>query len=105
MIAEIFKNSDQTSAVNPHKWREYDYYIDANVRKNENVRSYLDKIGTCNNISSNLKFKYSEKATRFCKISTFILSVCTVDRSKVEILLNFVAFSEYTNFSQIAAAF
>ena len=48
MIAEFFKNSDQTSAVNPHKWREYDYYIDANVRKNEIVRSYLDKIGICN---------------------------------------------------------
>ena len=51
MIAEFlefFKNSDQTSAVNPHKWREYDYYIDANVRKNEIVRSYLNKIGICN---------------------------------------------------------
>ena len=27
-----------------------------------------------------LKFIYSEKATRFCKISTLLLSVCTVDK-------------------------
>ena len=46
-----------------------------------------------------LKFIYSEKATKFCEISTFLLSVCTVDKSKVEILQNFVAFSEYTNFT------
>ena len=35
-------------------------------------------------------FIYSEKA--------FLLSGCTVDKSKVEILQNVVAFSEYTNF-------
>ena len=45
-----------------------------------------------------VKFIYSEKATKFCEISTLILSVCTVDKSKVEILQIFVAFSEYTNF-------
>ena len=45
-----------------------------------------------------VKFTYSEKATNFCKISTLLLSVCNVDESKVEILQNFVAFSEYTNF-------
>ena len=28
-----------------------------------------------------LKFIYSEKATRFCKISTLLLSVCAVDNS------------------------
>jgi hypothetical protein len=28
---------------------------------------------------------YSEKATKFCEISTLHLSVCTVDKSKVEI--------------------
>ena len=32
-----------------------------------------------------LKFIYSEKATKFCKISTLLLSVGTVDKSKVEI--------------------
>ena len=45
-----------------------------------------------------LKFIYSEKATKFCEISTLLLSVCTVDKSKVEISQNFVAFSEYTKF-------
>ena len=44
-----------------------------------------------------VKFIYSEKATKFCEISTLILSVCTVDKSKVEILQKFVAFSEYRN--------
>ena len=44
-----------------------------------------------------LKFIYSEKATNFFEISTLLLSGCTVDKSKVEILPNFVAFSEYTN--------
>ena len=44
-------------------------------------------------------FKYSEKAKNFCEISTLLLSVCTVDKSKVEISQNFLAFSEYTNFT------
>ena len=43
-----------------------------------------------------LKFIYSEKATKLHEISTLLLSVCIVDKSKVEV--NFVAFSEYTNF-------
>ena len=47
-----------------------------------------------------LKFAYSEKATKFCEISTLLLSVCTVDKSKVEISQNFVAFSEYMNFNK-----
>ena len=47
-----------------------------------------------------LKFIYSEKATNFCEISTLLLSVCTVDKSKVEISQNFVAFSEYMNFNR-----
>ena len=45
-----------------------------------------------------LKFIYSEKAKKFCKISTLLLSVCTVDKIKVEIWQNFVHVSEYTNF-------
>ena len=45
-----------------------------------------------------IKFIYSEKATKFCKISALFLSLHIVDKSKVEILQNFVAFSEYTNF-------
>ena len=46
-----------------------------------------------------LKFIYSEKATKYCEISTLFLYECAVDKSKVEISPNFVAFSEYTNFN------
>ena len=45
-----------------------------------------------------LKFIYSKKATKFCEISALLLTVCIVAKSKVEILQNFVAFSEYMNF-------
>ena len=45
-----------------------------------------------------LKFIYSEKDTKFCKISTLILSYVVPVKSKVEISQNFVAFSEYMNF-------
>ena len=45
-----------------------------------------------------LKFIYSEKATKFCEIFTFLLSYVVPVKSKVKILQNFVAFSEYTNF-------
>ena len=44
-----------------------------------------------------LKFIYSEKATKFCEISTLFLSYVVPVKSKVEILQNFVAFSEYMN--------
>ena len=42
---------------------------------------------------------YSEKTKKFCEISTLLLSVCNVDKSKVEIPQNIVALSEYTNFT------
>ena len=42
------------------------------------------------------KFIYSEKATKFCKISTLLLSY--VVKSNMEISQNFVAFLEYMNF-------
>ena len=45
-----------------------------------------------------LKFIYSEKATKFCKISTVDLSFVVPVKSMVEISQNFVAFSEYMNF-------
>ena len=47
-----------------------------------------------------VKFVYSEKATKFCEISTLLLSTVHTDKSKVEISQNFVAFSEYTNFKE-----
>ena len=46
-----------------------------------------------------LKFIYSEKATKFCKISTLLFSYVVPVKSKAEILQNFVAFSGYMNFS------
>ena len=49
-------------------------------------------------MSKKLKFIYSETATKFCEISTFLLSYVVPVKSKVEILKNFVAFSEYMNF-------
>ena len=46
-----------------------------------------------------LKFIYSKKATKFCEIFALLLTVCTVVKSKVKISQNFVAFSEYMNFT------
>ena len=45
-----------------------------------------------------LKFIYSEKATKFCKIFTLLLSYVVPVKSKGKILQNFVAFSEFMNF-------
>ena len=41
-----------------------------------------------------VKFIYSEKATKFCEISTLLLTGTTYDKIKVDISQNFVAFSE-----------
>ena len=49
-------------------------------------------------IEIGLKFVHYEKATRFCEISTLLLSTVHADKSKVETLQNFAAFSEYMNF-------
>ena len=48
-----------------------------------------------------LKFIYSEKATKFCEISILLLSYVVPVKSKVEISKNFVAFSEYMNFTSL----
>ena len=45
-----------------------------------------------------LKFTYSEKATKFCKISALLLSYVVPIKSKLDISQNFVAFLEFTNF-------
>jgi hypothetical protein len=44
-----------------------------------------------------VKFIYSEKATKFCKIATLDLSYVATVESFVEISQNFVVFSEYMN--------
>jgi hypothetical protein len=46
-----------------------------------------------------VKFIYSEKATKFCEISTLLLSYVVPVTSKVEISQNFEVFSEYMNFT------
>ena len=48
-----------------------------------------------------IKFIYSEKATKFCKIYTLLLSYVVPVKRKVDISQNFVAFSEYMNFKFI----
>ena len=48
-----------------------------------------------------VKFIYSEKATKFCEISSLLLTGTTLNKSKVEISQNFVAFLEYMNFKAI----
>ena len=52
----------------------------------------------CKWFSQTLKFIYSGKATKFYEISTLLLSYVVPVKSKVEILQNFMAFSEYMNF-------
>ena len=49
-----------------------------------------------------IKFIYSEKATKFCEISTVDLSYVLTVKSTVEISQNFVAFSEYKNVNVFA---
>ena len=46
-----------------------------------------------------LKFIYSEKATKFCKIYTIYLTGTTKDKTTLEISQNFAAFSVYMNFN------
>ena len=51
-------------------------------------------------ISYHLRKVNSEKATKFCKISTVDLSYVEPVKSTVEISQNFVASSEYMNFTK-----
>ena len=46
-----------------------------------------------------VKFIYSEKATKFNEIFPLLLTVGTVVKSMGKISQNFVAFSEYVNFN------
>ena len=46
-----------------------------------------------------LMFIYAEKATKFCEISNLNLTTVHAVKSKVVISHNFVAFSEYMNFT------
>ena len=46
-----------------------------------------------------VKFIYSEKATKFCEIFPLLLTTVHTVKSNVKISQNFVAFSEYMNFT------
>ena len=48
-----------------------------------------------------VKFIYSEKATKFCEFFTLLLTTVHAVKSKVRISQNFVAFSEYMNFTLV----
>ena len=48
-----------------------------------------------------VKFIYSEKATKFCQIFPLLLSYVVPVKSKGKISQNFVAFSEYMNFKNV----
>ena len=48
-----------------------------------------------------LKFMYSEKATKFWEIFTLLLSYVVPVKINVKIFQNFVAFSEYVNFNLV----
>ena len=48
--------------------------------------------------SLNVKFIYSEKATKFCGIFPLLLTVRAVVKNKGKISQNSVVFSEYMNF-------
>ena len=52
-----------------------------------------------------VKFMFSKKATKFCEIFTLRLSYVVPVKSKVKILQNFVAFSEYMNFTKIVLTY
>ena len=58
------------------------------------------EVRTCRLHAILIKFIYSEKATKFCEIFTLLLSYVVPVESKVKISQNFVAFSEYMNFTK-----
>ena len=61
------------------------------------TKSFLDQIAYSTFF---INLVYSEKATKFCEISTLLLSTVHTNKSKVEISQNFAAFSEYMNFDK-----
>ena len=62
------------------------------IHRNPNQR---ESFNSCEGF---LKFIYSEKDPKFCKIFALLLTTVHTVKSKVKISQNFVAFSEYMNF-------
>ena len=64
------------------------------------LKSFIFKPSNSNSLAKQtqictVKFVYSVKATKFCGISTLLLSTLHTDKSKVEISENFLVFSKY----------
>ena len=72
------------------------------INFNLKIGSILFFLIWCVGSKVDLKFIYSEKATKFCEIYTLDLSYVVPDvpvKTTVEILQNFAAFSKYMNFT------
>ena len=69
------------------------------VKSNSNAFPRLVSTFWKYNVQLYIKFIYSEKATKFCEISTILLSYAVPVKSQVDISQNFVAFLEYMNFT------
>ena len=72
----------------------------SNPESTNTIFQFEDWLFASDTQSNALKFIYSEKATKFFDIFTLFLTVTTQDKSKVNILQNYVAFSYYMNFTQ-----
>ena len=83
-----------------------DWYCRANTFSEclSNILSWIRHNFDLTPFIKSLKFMYSEKATKFCEISTLDLTTMHTVKYKVEILQNFVAFSEYMNFKANCAS-
>ena len=57
-------------------------------------------VETGHGVSEGIEFIYSEKAIKFCEISTLLLPYVVPVKSKVDNLQNFVAFSEHISFNK-----
>ena len=86
--------------VPSHCW--YGSYYD-NVRADLGKEVIINNLPTQENLISFsvLKVIYPKKAAKFCEIFTLLLSYVVPVKSKVKIFQNFVAFSEYMNFTQV----
>ena len=88
----------RTSFVIPVEFmhlRDFIVWIFWPIRNFLQIYVFLLNITVRNNLIV-LKFKNSEKATKFCEISTLLLFIVHTDKSKVEISQN-LSFSEYMN--------
>ena len=75
------------------------------TKSGDQYKTFIEKWHNINSIwpekDFTVKFICSEKATKFCEISTVDLSYVVPVKSTVEISQNFVAFSEYMNFKRL----